>query len=221
MVMPIGVSASDIGWNSIAGRYVNLTTGRFVSYLDVRNVLDGVLQGAQTDMIASGLQLQSGLISLQEWQAIMRADIKALHTISGAAARGGWAQMSLSDWGYVGSEVKKQYAFLENFVQQIQSGQQALDGRFLTRVQLYAQAGRGTYEQMRRRCEKLYNKMQQERRVLGIADHCNGCLVQAALRWQPIGRLDSIGDEECCTNCRCHFEFRRKEGNKWIYSEAV
>jgi hypothetical protein len=56
--------------------------------------------------------------------------------------------------------------------------------------------------------------MDEERRVLGVADHCPGCLEQAGLGWQPIGTLDEIGTEECGNNCRCEYEYRKGGENE-------
>jgi hypothetical protein len=151
----------------------------------------------------------------------MMEQIKLAHTASAAAARGGWAQMSQSDWGAAGRMIRDQYDYLRNFADQIASGQQLLNGNALVRADLYADAARGTFEQMRRRYEQQQNGMQEERRVLGEADHCEGCLAQAELGWQPIGTLDPIGAEECITRCHCTFFYRKLGPNgEWIVNEG-
>lgn len=48
----------------------------------------------------------------------------------------------------------------------------------------------------------------EERSVLGIADHCDGCLAEAGKGWRPIGTLLPIGGRDCKARCRCHFEYR-------------
>jgi hypothetical protein len=201
--------------------YVDLDTGRFVSFSDLRDANEAVIDAARSEVAAISRQLQAGEISLDEWQVKMMADIKTINILSAAEANGGWYEMSQADWGAVGHIIRDQYKYLDNFGTQIFNGEQPLNGNFLRRADLYAQAGRGTYEQMVRRWQQLDNAMEEERRVLGPADHCPGCLEQASRSWQPIGSLDPIGDEECSQNCHCYFEYRRLgPDGEYIYAEA-
>ena len=211
---------SQYGWNESAGRYVDLDTGRFVPFSDVRNALESVIDVSGVRMNILTENLVGGQISLAEWQAGMMEQIKISHTASAASARGGWAQMSQSDWGAAGRLVRMQYDYLSNFANEIASAKQLLNGTALVRADLYADAARGTFEEIRRRYERTMNGMEQERRVLGEADHCKGCLDQAALGWKPIGSLDPIGAEECVTRCHCTFIFRKRGPHGWIVSEA-
>ena len=114
--------------------------------------------------------------------------------------------MSNSDWGTVGSLIKRQYQWLDNFASEVYSGIQP-SNTLLRRAKLYAQSGRGTYEEMKRIVaqDRGYTE---ERRLLSPAEHCNGCVEEAMKGWQPIGTLRQIGDTECVTNCVCRFIFR-------------
>lgn len=214
------VLTSTFGWNEVAGRYVDLSTGRFVPFLDVRDALDQVIGASGVRMNTLTDSLIAEQISLAEWQLGMMEEIKISHTAAAASARGGWAQMSQADWGATGRLVRNQYDFLRNFAAEIASGKQRLDGTARVRTDLYAQAARGTFEETRRRYERLMNGMEEEMRVLGEADHCKGCLAQAKLKWQPIGTLDPIGAEECVTNCHCTFHYRKRGPDGWIVKEA-
>lgn len=214
---------SDFGWNTTAGRYVRLSgegSGRFVSFADVRNALESVMDASGSRMNLLTQDLVTEQITLAEWQSGMMEQIKISHNAAAASARGGWAQMSQSDWGATGRLIRAQYDYLRNFANQIASGKQALNGSALVRADLYAHAPRGTFEEIRRRHERLENGMQEECRVLGEADHCEGCLHQAELSWQPIGTLAPIGSQECVTHCHCRFRFRKPGPRGWIYSEA-
>lgn len=168
-------------------------------------------------------QLIEGKISIAEWEAAMREVIRTIFREAAASAAGGMQNVTPSQWGYEGYLIKQQYGYLHNFAQDIINNPSAwLNGRLLARMNLYAQAGRGGQEQMVR------NDMQKsgfdlERRVLGAADHCNGCIEQAAQGWQPIGTLDPIGAEECSQNCHCVFEYKKSEGETMLFApvEAV
>ncbi len=222
MTLPIGTSTltSAFGWNETAGRYINLSTGKFISSTEVRDALEVVMDASAIRMNNITQQLVDGSVSLAEWQSGMAEQIKLAHTASAASARGGWAQMSQSDWGAAGRMIRTQYDYLQGFAEDVASGKQALNGQALMRADLYADAPRGTFEEMRRRYETMQNGMEEEQRVLGAADHCPGCLEQAALGWQPVGTLDPIGDEECLTRCHCKFRYRKVgPDGEWIVSD--
>jgi hypothetical protein len=223
------VHASDFGWNEAAGRYVSLSSRKFVSFLDVRNSLENVMAASGARMNRLTDQLIGEQISLAEWQLGMMEEIKISHTAAAASARGGWAQMSQADLGATGRLVRAQYDFLRNFANEIASGKQRLDGTARVRTDLYAQAVRGTFEESRRRYERLYDGMEEEARVLGEADHCSsdddptgereGCLELAALGWQPIGVLPKIGESVCITHCHCKFIYRKRGPDGWIVKD--
>jgi hypothetical protein len=197
----------DYTYDERAARYREVDTGRFASGKAILSSLNGVIDASQANITGLTQSLMDGNITVSEWQAGMASEIKLAHVASAAAAKGGWAQMSQADWGRAGQMIRRQYQYLQGFANEIESGKQPLNGRALVRAKLYAQAARGTYEQIRRHeMEVLGNN--EERRVLGAAEHCQGCIGQAAKGWQPIGTLDPIGAEECVTNCQCHFEYR-------------
>jgi hypothetical protein len=198
-------ASTGYGWNGT--RYIDLETGRFVSSSTVRNALEKVMQASAARMNAAALQLTEGTITLAEWQTIMMQQIKLSHVAAGAAANGGWAQMTQVEWGAVGNLVKEQYQFLRNFANQIAEGTQAIDGRLLMRVEMYGEAARGTYEAMRLR-SMMVAGMTQARRILGDADHCDDCLEFAADGWVPIDEVVEIGDSVCTVRCHCEIEYR-------------
>jgi len=202
-------------WDIRAGRYTNRATGQFVSFAEVRNALEGVIANTSNNMLVLSNQLENSLISLAEWERGMIQEIKTLHIASVASAKGGWAQMTKADYSFVSQKIMEQYVYLKAFAEQIYSGKQRLNGTFTIRTKLYGQAGRGTFEDARRR-EAVGKGYDLEMRILGIADHCNGCLQQAGLKWQPMGTLHSIGAEECATNCHCYFMFKNSQTNEVI-----
>ena len=210
----------DYGWNEAAGRYVNLATGQFVPFVDVRNALEFNMSAAQNQMRSLTQSLIDKNISLKDWQLGMAEQIKIAHTSAGAAARGGWAQMEPGDWGAVGRMIRTQYEYLNKFALEIENGTQLLNGSALVRADLYGQAARGTFEEMRRRTEKLLNGMTEEIRDLGEADHCQDC-VSYANKWAPINTLPRIGDSVCIVNCHCRFRFRKLEGSRYVYSDPL
>lgn len=153
--------------------------------------------------------LKDGKISLTEWQAAMREYLKQQYTVATMLAKGGAENVTPSDWGYMGSLLKKQYGYLDGFVQDIANNPKAwLTGRLDVRMNMYKESAYAAYEDINRR-EMTNVGMDEERRLLGEADHCPDCLYEFKRGWQPIGTLAAIGDSVCTTNCKCTFEYRK------------
>ena len=207
------------------GRFRDTTTGRFVSWDAVRSVLDQTLASAEDGLLREAARLQSGEINLAEFQRFFEPEIKRIHLASYALERGGWAQMTQSDYGRLGRILFNpnatsdpntwgQYQFARRLFEQVADGSQPLDGRFLSRVSLYVKAGRKTYH----RAETLYMVQAgytEERYLLNPADHCTdkdgplgGCVERAEASWQPVGTYGNIGELNCRANCKCSKQYR-------------
>lgn len=206
-------------WVESAGRYRNLINGQWVSWDTVRSALEQTLSASQSTITTVSQKLVDGSISLAQWQLEMEKQVKLVNVISSALARGGWAQMTPSDWGWVGQRVRTQYQYLRNFANDIANGKQALNGRLVLRARMYAQSARSTFQEMRRRYMRIYKNAAFEARVLTPgAEHCKstdqrpGCVELAAKGMQPIGTLPPIGVATCLTFCLCHFVFYNTDG---------
>jgi hypothetical protein len=204
-------TATGYAWNGT--RYYDLETGRFVSMSAVRDALESVIDASAIRMNNLSQDLVNGTITLAQWENGMMANIKTAHVAATAAANGGWAQVSQSDWGAAGQLIREQYEYLRNFAGQIADGTQGLDGRLLVRSDMYGDASRDTFEAIRQR-RMIADGFEEERGILepGV-DHCDGCLERAEEEWQPIGTLLPIGDAECATRCHCTMEYRRRDIN--------
>lgn len=193
-------------WNPTTKRYIDSKTGRFVGSSQIRAAIDTALQKSTREMAALGEQLRAGQIGLDEWREAMRAEIKAQHLASAAAARGGFAQMSQADYGRVGGQVARQYRYLNGFVEDIKQGL-PFDGTFVNRVKLYAQAPRTTYESTARSVADDSGATE-ERNVLGFADHCDECVGLTNDGWVEIGTMPPPGRRQCGNNCKCRMAYR-------------
>lgn len=190
------------------GTYRRRSTGQFVSRREIRSVIDKAIEKQERSLQRLAQKLQQGTYDLARWQNESADVLKELHLWNGAAGRGGWGEMTQSDYGRVGARLREQYGFLDNFAQQLERGEQRLAGTgFLQRVGMYAQAGRNTYEAV------LNNTMRdsqftQESNQLAEAEHCAGCLEATAQGWVPIGTLTLPGERDCLTRCKCEIIYR-------------
>lgn len=195
-------------WSESASRYRDATTGRFVPTQQINNAVETVIRSAADRMVGFSQQLQEGTLSLSQWQAAMINELKPLHVGAAAIGRGGWAQMSQSDYGWTGQKLRAQYAFLNNFAHDIAVGTQPMDGRLLNRTAMYAAAARGTQREMARRTGQMIGR-QEERNVLGASDrHCSQCVSCSSQGWVPIGTLPAIGSRICVSMCKCTIQTR-------------
>jgi hypothetical protein len=183
-----------------------------------------------SSMSALADQLKSGAIGLAEWQAGMRDMILSELTNAMILAKNGRDNITPADWGFVGSQAKKQYQYLDNFAADIAANPTAwLTGnRLNARVSLYNQLGYSALEEDLAR-EKTKAGFTEERSVLDPgAEHCHetsgrpGCVELSALGWQPIGKIPLPGNRACWTYCRCHMEYRKPDPanpDGWIYGD--
>lgn len=190
-----------------AGLWYDRKTGRYVTRQEERRVLDEWLLALALLLLGASRDLRDGSIALAEWQLTMERGIKSAHIVATALAVGGWDRLTPPILSTIAGQVREQYAFLAKFAQQIATGEQRLDGRFLQRVKLYAEAGRGTYENFKLAAAQIAGK-QYVRSVRHARDSCKGCLEQEALGWIPVGdsRFIPIGRRNCIWFCKCTLE---------------
>lgn len=194
-------------WDPATGRY-RTSDGRFINDSAVRSALDRVIDASAASMRAQTQSLVDGNLPLAAWTVAMMTLIKSVHLVAASAAVGGWRHLDPAWTGWTGAQIKPQYRWLIKFSVEISSGAQKLDGTVLSRAAMYAAAARETHREAQRRLARARMIAGEERRVLAPADHCRDCLTQAKLGWQPFGTLKRIGDSQCRSNCRCHFDFR-------------
>lgn len=187
-------------------QYRDVVSGRLVSRDAVRHALDHALTAGGRRVMGLANELRDGKVTLRDWQRRTAVELKSMHLYSAAAAKGGWAQLTQADFGRVGAALREQYKYLQGFADQLSDGL-ALDGRFLRRAQMYAEAARATYELTAQQVA-LDAGYAEERNVLHPADHCNGCLDASAIGWVSIGTLVPVGQRECLTGCRCTLRYR-------------
>ncbi len=197
---------SRVLWDAEAGRYRDAATGRFVTHTAIRRALEQSLANLtrRTDGLAA--DLRAGRISLVEWRNEMRDIVKHTQMAAAELARGGRAQMTQSDYGRVGQAVRRQYGFLEAWVEQIKAGL-PFDGRMESRARQYLRAARTTYiaNETRALSARGYDEV---RSVLHPAEHCAECIAEAARGFVAVSQLVPLGSRTCRSNDRCSLEFR-------------
>ncbi len=209
----------DYRWNAAAGRYIS-SNGRFLSQQTIRGELDKALDNVTDRLVLLAKDFRTGVIDGRTWQIESMSLIKQVHLLGGALEKGGWQNLTQSDFGRIGQIVRGEYAYYNNLIKQIESGQQRLDGTLDSRMRLYGQAGRGTYHKFERE-NRFTQGYDEERRILNGRDNCKtskrpGCIDEAAKGWQEIGKMVPIGSCTCLSNCRCSVSYRNSKTGETV-----
>ena len=190
----------------VSGRYRD-ERGRFVASSTVRRELDRYLDTADPAK-ALAEALRGRQVSLADWEVGMRRVVKNTHLNAIALERGGWANLTPSDFGRVGQIVREQYGYLKGFAADIASGKQRLDGTLGVRAKLYTQAGRESF--YRSKQANLAPGIDMVRSIKHARDSCRECEYLNG-KWFRVGdpEYKLPGQRICTKNCRCSEEYGR------------
>lgn len=197
-------------WNSAKRRFVDadgktVPIGTVRSWIDDFAVSIAVLFAERAGRVVSEAEIN--IDDLTAWYTVTQRELEDGHRAATVIAYGGLSQMTDSEWQEAEGAIREQMGFWEAFAAGVFVGTIPIDGRFPARTAMYGDAIYGTYENNVRRREAQAG-MDEERRVLGAADHCEDCVLAASLGWRSIGTLPAIGDSACKSRCKCHFEYR-------------
>lgn len=156
-------------------------------------------------------QLKNGSITLAEWQSAMKDYLREQYRIALELAKGGAGNITQSDWGYMGSLLRKQYQYLDNFAQDIVNdpAKWLWGNNLINRMNLYSDAAYSALADLQARAMTEAG-FTEEANVLGAADHCDQCLEETAKSWQPIGTLVPVGERICIVKCKCSMKYRKQ-----------
>jgi len=177
--------------------------------------IDPFIVNVRNAMRGLSAQLQSGELSLPEWQQQMNDLIKGSQLAAALVANGGTRNSTQNDYAAIALSILAMLTFAQAFADDINEGKQPMNGLLSSRTGLYANAARDAYEETRRVGMFRYAGATMERRVLHpTANHCVtddemiGCVELADMGWQPIGSLPRLYDTPCRTNCLCSFIYK-------------
>jgi hypothetical protein len=194
-------------------RYLN-PNGRLVREAELRASVKRVSDEYSGRMKKSTQQLIAGIILLDSFYREMRDLMAALYETIWILAIGGFVFEDDIQRNLFYLFVLSQFDWLDNFAQQIDSGEQALNGSAMNRAGLYGRFGNGLWQNVNLEKKIKAGLMSEARNILGpTEDHCHegerpGCLEIAAAGWMPIVRMPQIGSRTCYSNCLCHILYR-------------
>lgn len=213
---------SNLWWNGKAQRYV-APNGRFISPDVVRDIIDDNLDKAESRLVRmaapikdAAAQLQAGeithdeyILAVKGWRDAIAEQINGIHTAQGMAAVGGFHAMTDEHKQFISGAIDNQLQYLNIFAAQsaMYPDYVQTDG-FDERSKMYAQAGRGTYEQMAA-IDHIQNGFIYIKNILEQgAHHCTG--QDSCIEMTNMGKVfadDPLyllpGFRKCKTKCKC------------------
>lgn len=150
--------------------------GRLMGEAELAEVRDHYLDSMSELLESYGKNLAEGRWPISQYEAEMRRRLKDAHIAEYVLGRGGVAQMTPSDYGKIGSTLKKQYKYLRRFLDDVEAGDETR-GEANNRARNFLGAARQSFSQGR---GKAYG--------LSLPAH------------------PGDGGTSCHGNCRCHWD---------------
>lgn len=189
------------------GRYrtvgENGRLGRLVSPSEIANNLRTLHErtAQQYARLASGVY--SNKITVETFQMAMQSEIKSLHIAMSALGSGGWSRATQATWGRAGAALRKEYAFLAGFADDLKNGRLTEDDA-RNRAALYADNAYGRFWNEYSRTQAS-GGMKEERLIVAADERtCKICTAAAGRGWVEIGTL--IIPQHL--RCRCEKDYR-------------
>jgi len=179
----------------------------------VRGNLQRVANGIGRErMGALTRALQRGDLSLASWHRQMSDAGNDAYLLAALIALGGLTMVSSTPfvfWPPAYAQMDFQQDKLRGFAIELQADWEK------TRVDAYGRGimyGAAMYGIFVNSGTTIYELLgyDQERRVLGAAEHCADCVGYASVGWRPIGSTPAIGDSRCMSHCHCYKVYRKK-----------
>lgn len=182
---------------------------RGITPLAVVNARNAAITASMPGADALTARMVTGAITLQDWQAGMREQIKTLYLQQYMLGRGGLDAMTQADYGRVGGMLTEQYRYLDNFAREIAQGKLS-PAQIAMRARMYLDSSTQAYERgkaaarglrlpaypgdggtrCRTKCKCRWDIRNTEAGYvcywrLGHAEHCEDCVRNAAM-WNPL-----------------------------------
>jgi hypothetical protein len=199
-------------FDSRSARYRSSASGKFVARSNILSLLDAQISTAEQRMGELTTALVEQRLSPIAYQSIMRDEMRRLHLQNAALGAGGIDKLGAAEFGRSGALLREDYKRMTNLANGIARGEVSLP-QALNRIQGYAGSARINFlaaeRDANRQAAQLRGAQLEERRRLGVAEHCRSCVDYAALGWVPLGELPLPGQGSICgTHCRCSLERR-------------
>lgn len=172
-------------WLKRLGQFIHSVTRRILSRPAQRELSELDLDANQDRVADLAHALAEDAITVGEWEAAMREEIKTAYIEQYLLGRGGLGQMTQADWGSIGGMLgSDQYRFLNRFAAEIAAGELS-EAQIIARARMYIASSKEAFERANARA----------RGVPG----------------EQLPAYPGDGSTICLTNCKCFWNHRRIE----------
>ena len=183
--------------------------GRFITRVAVRRALEESLTNLERRTDGLHDDLRAGRISLNDWRDEMRMIIKQTQMAALELSVGGRAQTTQADYGRAGQLIRRQYGFLEAWVEQIKAGL-PIDNRMEPRAVSYLKAALVAHRTHQRAAFRAAG-FDEIRSIRHPGESCAECIAEEARGFVPIGQHVPIGQRQCLNHDNCTEEYRNSQ----------
>jgi hypothetical protein len=131
-------------WDDLSKRYHDRGTGRYLGNREMLTLRDTFTEAIKGDVDKLTRQLAERKITLGRWTLDMQGMLKETYKTQYGLAVGGRHNMTPSDFGRVGSMIKRQYGYLYDFAEDIRA-QKLSAGQIKTRARMYVSSSTQAY----------------------------------------------------------------------------
>lgn len=193
-------------------RYRDTSTGRFVSRdrgaNSIMRLLDQRIRSSEQRLGDIVQAIADKSMAPGVGQMLMRDELRRLHLQNAALGAGGVDRLTFREFGRAGRALRDTYPRVANLVQGLNNGTVSID-QAMNRITGYVGEARVNFLHAERDAAHNTGLPHEERRLLGVAEHCVDCVGYAAQGWQPMGTLPVPGERSRCNGrCRCRMERR-------------
>lgn len=199
----------QIFFDTKTNRYKWSDTQKFVSKDVVRALIDDKLEQEKEALIKYSERIKSNEIGVYSDVA---KTLKNIHVLEVAKIKDGFENITQSDLGTVGNQLKKQYyagkdektgkPFGLKYLFQEAPNQSI--GQIENRLRMFAESGNISASVVEQSTNVIAGKTSMKRMLGANHDNCEDCLKYAAMGWQSIGSLPLPKTKcRCRSNCRC------------------
>lgn len=186
-------------------KYVDLTTGRYVANSQIQDLLRGYTQSAESRLELYAMQYANGNLTGRQFYDLMTREVKVTTNANTALARGGWGQVTQSDWGRNGFLMRQEYERIRQLVADKEAGL-ITDAQLQQRARLYANSAYGRYWEIETERQAAAGVTGERVRTVGDDRVCPECLAAEAAGVLPLGTWTL----PLHPACRCDKEFARE-----------
>jgi len=152
------------------------------------------------------------MISPADWRLLFREELKGEYIRQAILGKGGRAQMTQSDWGVIGNQLKFQYGKLDNFTKEIASGNLS-EAQIRARANMYINSAGQAFEAMQERVATAAGYDEESWHINAALENCPDCIDYRDMGWQPLGTFPTPKDGStiCLSSCGCTKEYRNSQ----------